>query len=101
MVTSLVPSARWEVVRQPLGERAVRFLEFGQHLGQVQVLHVNVCILEGVVETPQVSGQVDVVAWDLEHLVGQVLQQQCAQVILRVGRDWAVLVVQFGWGRSE
>ena len=74
MVTSLVPRARCEVVRHPLGETAIRLLEFSEHLWHIEVLHVDVCVLERVVEAAKVGGQADVVGRDLEDLIGEVLQ---------------------------
>lgn len=72
----------------------VHLLEVLEHLGQVQVLHVDVGVLEVLVEGADAVEDVDVVDGDFEEFVRQVLEQEGAHVFLRVGRDQELLVVQ-------
>jgi hypothetical protein len=65
----------------------VHFLEVLEDFGQVEVLHVDVGVLEVLVEGADAVEDVDVVDGDFEEFVRQILQQQRTHVFLRVGRD--------------
>ncbi len=69
-------------------------MQFAEHLGQVDILHVYVSILEVLVEGLQFIVEREVVQRQLEELVSEVLEQQRSHVLLGIGRDLELLVVK-------
>ena len=65
-----------------------------QHLRQIDVLHVYVGILEILVEALQFIVEGEMVERQLEKVVGKILEKECAHVLLGIGWDLELLIVQ-------
>jgi hypothetical protein len=81
--------------------RALLFLKFGQHIRQIEVFHIDVCVLEVLIEISNAVEDVNVVDGSFEEVVDEVLEQQSFDVLVTVGRNLILLVVKLSIGRSE
>lgn len=55
--------------------RALLFLKFGQNIRQIEVFHIDVCVLEVLVEISNAVEDVDMVDGSFEEVVDEVLEQ--------------------------
>lgn len=69
--------------------------QFADDPGQIELLHVDIAVLDVLVECPDLVHDRLVVDRQLEHSSRDVLQEQSPQVFLGVGWDLVFLVVQF------
>jgi hypothetical protein len=51
---------------------SVPFLKFREHLGQIEILHIDVCILEILIEVPDPVKDIDVMDGRLKEVIDEV-----------------------------
>lgn len=79
----------------------VPLLQIRKYLRQIQILHVYVSVLKILVEGPDAVEDAYMVDGYFEEIVAEVLQEEGFGVVLGVGRDLVLLVVQFARWRLE
>ena len=77
------------------------FFELSQDIGQIEVLHVDVSILEILIEISDTVENVKVMDGCLKEVVDEVLKKKSLDMLVGVGRNLILLVVQLSIRRSE